>query len=217
MNQNEPYIPPFEEYTDRLLPMLRDKNLKYGTGNLDRAAVLARVRDKLARLQNMKEGDPDAEDAWLDLGGYAAIGWLMREGLWPQMAMPPLLYIAHPIDRVSDYKRGVYNSRARVIAEDATKLGWQVYIPSQWLAKDGSGYVGRVNQMLLTEAKLVIVLWEKGDVSHGTGAEVITAHKLGIPIWRLGAGSEVLTELAQREFTGVTAVAEALKGRDLIE
>ena len=81
-----------ESEFERLLGLFRDRQRKYGPGNIARFGdygVLVRCADKLARLErHYTQGvgdmpDESVEDAWSDLAVYATIALVCRRGQWP--------------------------------------------------------------------------------------------------------------------------------------
>ena len=80
------------ERLGRFAMMFYRKQLDYGVGNIGKfgkLGVLVRLNDKVERLNTMwKEGQTPShesvEDTFYDIIGYAVIGLLLQEGVWPE-------------------------------------------------------------------------------------------------------------------------------------
>jgi hypothetical protein len=76
------------DVADHLVRTLEAKRHDYGVGNISKFGqygILVRISDKLERLINLidknpKVADETALDTWLDLAGYALIGYLYSKG-----------------------------------------------------------------------------------------------------------------------------------------
>ena len=72
------------------------KQLDYGPGNIAKGGeigVAIRCRDKISRLENLANKDPEyepIEDTWVDLADYGIIGYMVHRGWWPKVAAPDL-------------------------------------------------------------------------------------------------------------------------------
>lgn len=80
--------------TERQLQLLIEKQLSYGPGNINafgEYGVLVRMNDKIERLKHIYNNyesvaptHESTDDSWLDIGNYALIAQMLREGVWPK-------------------------------------------------------------------------------------------------------------------------------------
>ena len=97
MDRWERSKPDFDAFTDRLNLLLRQRNARYGTKNIDGLQeVMTRIGDKVARLRDAAARGLASENDWEDLAGYASIGWLLERGLWDDREVLRRAYFAHP-------------------------------------------------------------------------------------------------------------------------
>lgn len=73
----------------RAITIFQDRARRYGTANISEAGsagVLARIRDKIARFENVSESEQRevAVDTALDLVNYSVILASLAQGTWPQ-------------------------------------------------------------------------------------------------------------------------------------
>lgn len=80
------------EVFDGAMNVLLSKHMDYGSKNISNApggalnGLRVRMHDKIARINNLVEKDPQNEslrDSFLDLANYALIGVLVLDGDWP--------------------------------------------------------------------------------------------------------------------------------------
>ena len=79
----------FRDKQNQAFLVFCDRQKKYGTRNISAAGwdgVLTRAQDKLERLKHAPDdfGDDTTEDGCIDLSNYPLIGWMVRDGSWPQ-------------------------------------------------------------------------------------------------------------------------------------
>lgn len=87
----------FAEVCEELVATFIKKHKDYGKGNIldtGELGIIFRVNDKLRRLQNLQaEGkDPSNEavrDSWIDIGVYAVIALLLRNGQFEKLNLNP--------------------------------------------------------------------------------------------------------------------------------
>lgn len=92
----EPMTPPFDTNVyDRATSVANTvikRHLKYGPGNIALSpggainGLTVRLHDKLARLANgtMDFEDESLRDTFVDIAGYALIGLMVLDGVWPK-------------------------------------------------------------------------------------------------------------------------------------
>lgn len=94
MNDGRPDFPAF---LDKVGSILTERNAGYGTKNITGPAqVLARIKDKVARLEQAIRDGRESPNDWEDLAGHASIGWLLERGLWDDRKALRRVYFAHP-------------------------------------------------------------------------------------------------------------------------
>jgi hypothetical protein len=89
MSEYDQVVSAFATLQGKALSVMKDRQHKYGTGNINQAGysgVLVRMGDKLARLKNSGENfsDESLADTLIDLSNYALIALMVVQGSWPK-------------------------------------------------------------------------------------------------------------------------------------
>lgn len=168
--------PDFTAYLEYLERILRERNARYGTSNITGPAdVLGKVRDKVARLeQAVAEGSLSPND-WTDLGGYAAIGWLLEQGKWDERSALRRVYFAHAI--------GDEEPEARLLLGRLQAAKFAVYWPRGAFhnAAGQANWIWETNLEAVRGCDLLVALL--GPESPGVAAEIMAARLWGKTIW----------------------------------
>lgn len=202
----------FSPFFDLLIPTLQVKNQAYGNNSVSRETVLLRLGDKISRLQQVGPGDA-REDTWLDVAGYAAIGWLMERGLWREGR--ERFYIACPIDAAQEQPEALSSLMAGL-----DRLGIEYYVPMMaWSNAKGSDVTKQVNELALKHSTRVIALWDTSKTpSVGTPFEIQMAKEASIPVWLVPrTSSAYLRPYVSKAFNGIEEVLDELRKERTIQ
>lgn len=200
--------PDFSPFAGLLLDTLTKKDLAYGYNGLSRDSILKRLGEKMGRLP--RGSDDERLDTWLDIAGYAAIGWLLERGEYYPAGDKERIYLACPIDAASGQVPEGYDE----LIDGLNRLQIEYYVPIMaWSNARGSDVTKQVNELALKHSTIVIALW---DTSHtpsvGTAFEIQQAHGLGITTWLVpGSASAYLRPYVSKAFNGVKEVLDELR------
>src|SRR5438132_3109819 len=204
--------PAIWKFLDHLSSVLYERNSRYGTENVSGPAqIMARIGDKVARLQRAVERGENGENDWTDLAGYAAIGWLLDRGLWDDRAALRSVYYAHPAGPEAEDDGPIFND-----VHDMLIAKFAVYRP---VGAFTGNLVGHENWMWETNLRnialcdlLVAVLPIK---SLGVAAEMLHARMLGKTVWTLAYGqmrnSSMVRYASHRIFHSLTQLRTAVE------